>query len=235
LKKLNKIIISKFNSKEELENQLSGFIYETLKKKISKFGNSSIALSGGETPLNLYSNLSRKRIDWGKIDLSLVDERLAGPKSKDSNQRNILESLSLDSEQLRTFNSFEFTLASDGEPRLNKGAVHYNLPFDICLLGMGQDGHFASIFPNVENIDYLLDKKNTELVSIVKSKEKIPYRFTMTFRAISQSEHIILYVNGEEKLSLIEKILDSNLSSTEYPIKKVFDEYEHDLKIYWCN
>ena len=98
---------------------------------------------------------------------------------------------------------------------------------------MGGDGHFASIFPNLTNLDYLLDQNTEELVSIVKTKEKIPYRLTLTYRAISQSKCIVVYITGKEKLSLIQRVMDNDVSPRDYPIKKIFNDFPNDLKIYW--
>jgi len=230
----NKEILFTFDSVPDLESSLSEFIKEKMETSVSSSDRFSIAISGGKTPMSLYRNLSEMNIDWTKIDLSLVDERYANPLSKDSNQLNILESLSVDKDIFRSFNSFEFTYDEHKEPFLRKKDVFNNLPFDICLLGMGKDGHFASIFPHLENLNSLLDENGDELESIVHSQERIPCRFTLTYKAISQSNCIIIYITGREKLSLIKKIIKTQVSHNEYPIKKIFNDFTKDLKIYWC-
>lgn len=230
----DKEILFTFDSVLDLESSLLELIKEKIETNASTADHFSIAISGGKTPMGLYRKLSEIDIDWSKIDLSLVDERYVGPLSKDSNQLNILESLAVDRNIFRSFNSFDFTYDENHEPFLRKKEVHSNLPFDICLLGMGQDGHFASIFPHLENLNSLLDENNKELESIVKTQEKIPYRFTLSYKAISLSKCIIIYITGREKLSLIQKIINTKVSQNDYPIKKIFDDFTRDLKIYWC-
>ena len=214
-------------------NSLTEFIREKIELNLVNSGNCSIAMSGGQTPLNLYSNISESNIDWSKVDLSIVHERFVDLQSKHSNQNNILKSLALDIKDFKSFHGFDFTYVKDSKPIIKRKDYFYNLPFDLCLLGMGGDGHFASIFPNLTNLDYLLDQNTEELVSIVKTKEKIPYRLTLTYRAISQSKCIVVYITGKEKLSLIQRVMDNDVSPRDYPIKKIFNDFPNDLKIYW--
>lgn len=229
-----KLSIHKFNSYVELENELATFTIEKIKKSLVKSGCSTIALSGGQTPLNLYKKISKMNLDWSQVKLSLVDERFVSKTSKDSNQRNILDSFSLKADAFKEFNGFEYLISSKGLPELVKKNKLYDLPFNVCLLGMGLDAHFASIFPNTECTEYLLDNQNENLVSLIKTDQEIPYRFTMTYKTIAQSEVLVIFIRGKEKLALIDKVINSDVSIIDFPIKKIFDDYKHDLSIFWC-
>ena len=92
----DKLKLLKFDSPRDLVNSLTEFIREKIELNLVNSGNCSIAMSGGKTPLNLYSNISESNIDWSKVDLSIVDERFVDLQSKHSNQNNILKSLALD-------------------------------------------------------------------------------------------------------------------------------------------
>tara|TARA_B100002052_G_C15886303_1_gene601683 strand:- start:3616 stop:4308 length:693 start_codon:yes stop_codon:yes gene_type:complete len=228
---LNKKIL-KFDSSEELENDLSRFLYTYLSDTIRKSGYSNIALSGGRTPLGLYSKLSGLGVEWSKVSLTLVDERLVPPESTESNQGNIFASLDISADELKAFNSFKH-FYKNNEINIKSSLLHKYLPFDVCLLGMGEDGHFASIFPNLDSTEKLLNKSNDNLVALVKKDGEFPIRFTLTFNAISQSKLLILYIRGQKKLNLIERVSTLKSTPIEYPIRKVLEEDEKKLLIYW--
>lgn len=234
--KINKrrLVYRKFNSCFLLENELSLLLSKRINLSIEKKGYASIALSGGKTPLSLYKKLSKKDIEWKRTNLYLVDERAVHLTSKDSNQYNILSALSKKTSDFREFRSFDYKKKIKGKVELINSDKKFSFPINFTLLGMGDDGHFASIFPNLEDTELLLDCNNKDYISYAKTNEKIPHRFTMTYKTISQSEMIVIFIKGEKKLSLIKNIIENEVSPSLYPIKKIFNDFKNEILLYWC-
>lgn len=229
-----KFLFQEYKSDLELENELSLSLTKKINLSIKKTGQASFALSGGKTPLSLYEKLSSKDIDWKKINLYLVDERLVDLNSSKSNQFNILNALSKKTSDFKEFRSFEYKRDAQGKIKLDNKEKKYDFPLNFILLGMGNDGHFGSIYPNLKNTKFLLDSNNKFYISHTRTNEEIPDRFTMTYKTISQSEMIIIYIKGRDKLSLIQKIVANDVSPNLYPVKTIFNEFENNLHLYWC-
>ncbi len=181
----------------------------------------NIALSGGTTPLPILEKLKEIQLDWSKFNFFLVDERVVEVDSDESNYKNINEVFY----QHISSNSFPVILKSSSleEMLLNykkkiKKNVLFNkqgVPiFDLVILGMGTDGHTASLFPETkalsENEDFLVE-------NFVPKFNK--YRITLTFPTLLNAGKTIVLIKGEEKLKIFEEIM--NGKGEKYPISKL--------------
>jgi 6-phosphogluconolactonase len=187
----------------------------------------SIALSGGSTPNKIFRYLSenfKDKINWAKIKIFFGDERCVPPDNEDSNYRMAIESL-LKNISIPKENIFRIK----GENIPVKEAARYaevlknNLPllngipqFDLILLGLGEDGHTASIFPNQVNLFYSV--RLCEAAVHPQTKHK---RITLTGKIINNSKHVLFLVTGKNKASVLSKIFDVNNSRSEYPASLV--------------
>jgi len=162
----------------------------------------SVALSGGSTPKAIYSALSKppyaNAIDWNKVLLFWSDERNVGPRDPGSNFRMAmdagLKNLSLPKEHV-------FRMIA--EENIEKNAISYensiretlgNRPFDLVMLGMGEDGHIASLFPGTKGLE---EKEKWVIANKVPQKKTV--RMTMTFPCINRARNTVLYVLGAAK------------------------------------
>ena len=174
----------------------------------------NIALSGGNTPKLIFRVLAtsyKEKLNWGKINLFWGDERCVPPDDKESNYRMTKKFL-LDHVQVPSENIFRIK----GEDDPDEEAKRYsdiiknnltnknNLPqLDILLLGLGEDGHTASIFPNQMN---LLESDNICEVAVhPESKQK---RITLTGRVINNSKKIYFLVSGKSKSFVVGEIIN---------------------------
>lgn len=161
-----------------------------------------IALSGGESPRAVYANLSKADIDWGHVELFLVDERSDG-----SNRKMIEESLTSKIVGLKAFyhfgKNYEAKITERGRPF-----------FDLVLLGLGSDGHTASIFPHTEAVEEI-----EKVILETQSPTGIKERMTLSFPALLSAEKIIFLIRGAGKKEILEKWLESNASEMEIPAK----------------
>lgn len=181
----------------------------------------NIALSGGSTPLPILEKLKEIQLDWVKFNFFLVDERVVDVDSNESNYKNINEVLY----QHISSTSFPVLLESSSleQMLLNykkqiKKNVLFNkegVPiFDLIILGMGTDGHTASLFPETkalfENDDFLVENFVPKL-----NKSRI----TLTFPTLLNAYETIVLIKGEEKVTIFEEIMSGK--GKKYPMSKL--------------
>jgi 6-phosphogluconolactonase len=171
-------------------------ISKLLTKNITENGKVSIALSGGKSPVSLYQKLSEQDVDWSKVTVTLVDERLVPPCHPDSNQGLVVRTLLNNKAQFAKF--IPLQKWPDGE-----------IP-DIGLLGMGLDGHIASLFPAMIEEAHAFDPNAAPKVIKTPVLGNPPCsRLTMTLSMILSIRHRFLIVHGHEKKLLLNSIVNS--------------------------
>ena len=159
-------IIKKKKEKSLIREFLRIFKREIDKKKKSK-SRLSFVLTGGSSPVNLYKKLAKSNIDWSNIDLFWGDERFVSNKSKNSNFK-LANDLFIKKVKIKKQNLFYINTKRKD---INQSSVEYQnkiknyfknkkIKFDICLLGMGNDGHVASIFPNTNILKKKIYRKS---------------------------------------------------------------------------
>ncbi len=187
-----------------------------------------IALSGGKTPLPVYAVLNPEDIDH--TEFFLVDERCVPQDDKDSNYAAIRESLPEDV-LLQPID----TLLAPAKSALSYQEILESIPdgqLDLVVLGLGTDGHTASLFPNDIGA---FESTQTVIPTINRSAPNPPVRerVTMTFDFILRAKKILLLVSGAEKQAAVEELLHGSKSVTEFPAKKLL---EHpDLVIHYLS
>ncbi len=196
-------IIKKKNEKSLIREFLQIFKREIDKKKKSK-SRLSFVLTGGSSPVNLYKKLAKSNIDWSNIDLFWGDERFVSNKSKNSNFK-MANDLFIKKSKIKKRNLFYINTKRKD---VNQSSLEYQnkiknyfknkkIKFDICLLGMGNDGHVASIFPNTN----ILKK------SIVSPVNRGDFkRITIGLKVINNSKKIFLWLSKKSKTSTFKKL-----------------------------
>ena len=169
-------------------------IADHLSRAIAEKGAASLIVSGGSSPLAVFKALTAIKINWAKVTISLVDDRDVPADHKDSNEL-LLQTHLLKGEIAST--NF-ISLARDPDK-----VVMIARPFDVMLLGMGTDGHFASLFPDMisDEAAFGLGAAPTILRTGIKGSPAHP-RVTMNLAMILQSSHIYLLVNGGAKMEV---------------------------------
>ncbi|NBX79270.1 MAG: hypothetical protein EBQ94_02655 [Flavobacteriales bacterium] len=145
-------IMKIFETKEALEDSLCQQIKSDLENAISTNGKASLLVSGGTTPKGLFLKLNQLEIDWKNVIVGLVDERFVPNTSEFSNEKLVKENLLINQATDAQFVS----MVQNSENEIENLALvqeSYSIfnEATIALLGMGEDGHTASIFPNDEN------------------------------------------------------------------------------------
>lgn len=205
------------------------------KEKLSENEPLSLAVSGGSTPNILFSLLAgeyKKRIDWEKIKIFWVDERCVPPTDKESNF-GTTNNLLLKNVPIPQSNIFRM----QGEQKPEEEALRYSkiladeltkksgLPeFDLILLGMGDDGHTASIFPN--NLALLGDPQTVATVSHPVTGQE---RITLTGNVICNAKKVVMLVTGHTKSNVLEEILHEEGDFERYPAYYILVKCDAEL------
>lgn len=198
---------------------------ELAQEAINKRGKFCVALSGGTTPLEIYKHISSKeyrdQIDWSKTLLFWSDERAVPPNHVDSNYRMTMEAgfntLPIPSENI-------FRMMGEGDLEINAKAyeelIIKHVPdqkFDLMMLGMGDDGHTASLFPKTHG----LHTKSDRLTIANYVPQKSTWRLSLTFQCINQARQIVIHVLGKNKAKMLKEVLTGPYKPDELPVQCV--------------
>lgn len=218
-------IIKIFNSPEEFQKGCTDYLVKIILECINSYGKCTIALSGGLTPRNIYKLLGSSeyssRIAWERVYLFWGDERCVHPTDPNSNYKMVDETLisrvPIKSEHIYRIHSEETPIeaARGYENTLKIFFGDDTFPaFDIILLGLGEEGHTASLFPGSSAIE----ENQRWVVSTYVEKLKA-FRITLTFPVINNAKRIIFLVSGSNKAEILKKIFVVNQNNI--PAKKV--------------
>jgi 6-phosphogluconolactonase len=206
------------NAKETIEFATEHWIHSA-ERAIQQRGRFVVALSGGSTPKAIYENLQKSaKLDWSKIWLFWSDERAVPPDHPDSNYRMAMESFG----KLPIPPSQIFRMVAEKEIEKNakdyEDKIHHVLGkdlFDLVMLGVGEDGHTASLFPNTPGI-----LVNNRFVIANYISEKKCWRMTLTFTCINQSFHSAIYAIGKSKHIIVPQVLEAPIDS-QFPASRI--------------
>jgi len=219
------------NNSESLASDLCQCIGEILTEAIRKKGRASMAVSGGSTPIRLFKEFSLLSIDWTKIDLTLADDRWVDAKNADSNELLVRTHLIKNKAAQVNFISLknDAKTAKEGQIYSEKMLRKITLPFDVIVLGMGSDGHTASLFPCSDELPEAMNLSNSNYL-ISTSPKTVPYeRISLTARVILDSKNIFLHLNGSSKLHTLESAMEYK-DPNKMPI---YTFLKNGLSIYW--
>ncbi len=205
---------------QDFAREAAQFILTHARAAISERGLFRLALSGGNTPRAVHAQLVELggELPWNRVQITFGDERCVPPEHADSNFRMAKESL-LDLVPIPPGNVFRIrgeidpaVAAREYEEQLAAVAARFGEPryvHDLLLLGLGEDGHTASLFPGSP----ALDEMTRNVIPAIGPKPP-PQRITMTFPLLNAARHVAFLVTGTGKLALISEIL---AGSTAYP------------------
>jgi 6-phosphogluconolactonase len=221
-----------FASRTELAQTLAKTIAGRLSEAIAKRGAGFIAVSGGSTPALLFAELSKAAIDWSRVIVTLIDERLVPPTSPRSNAKLVADKLLQGPAAAATFVPL-YHGADDGDEAaaLAKAALgRLPWPLDVAVLGMGGDGHTASFFPDAPNLAELLAADAGKLVLPVEAASAGEHRLTLTLGKIAEAGLLALHIEGAEKRDVLERAL----AGAKLPIRATMEASPRPVEIFWA-
>jgi 6-phosphogluconolactonase len=215
---LNEIINT--NTIDEFVQTGCKLIVGHAKKKIKHNGRFSLVLSGGRTPVLFFKELAKNYknlLDWSKVDIFCLDERCVPPGHADSNYNSIYSNLISELDRVGEVFKMDGQIEPSIAARLYQDSIESYfkkrniVKFDFILLGMGEDGHVASIFPGSNDTELNSDA----LIFSTSQRHNGHYRISMNFNLIESGAFKLLMVNSNEKLKIIDE------SSKNYPINLI--------------
>ncbi len=213
------IEIYKANNHEEASSCLSNLIATNIME--SKSNDFSIGLSGGSTPKLAYSMMLNDISDFSNITLWTIDDRWVPLKDENSNQKMINSNFSQTNSKILAIKYSGDNPHEDAE--LYSQSLKENITtFDSGVIGLGDDGHIASLFPNtagLEETDNLFIANEVNIIS--------KWRITSTFKLLSNISNLYLLVTGENKKDILSKALNGS----DLPVNKLLKMRENTVII----
>lgn len=224
-----------FRKVEKLEKELAQEIISILDKDIKEYQKAKLLLSGGSTPINLYTLLSKFDIDWEKVTIGLVDERYVSADDIHSNERMIKNSLLQGKASKAKFIGLVYD-THDSNINLEIAMLKNKTFFEgtsCILLGMGTDGHTASLFPNDENsIDGLQEKMNSKSLILTNAPVKPRVRISYTKEQLLKTKKLFLYFTGDKKMKVFNEAKTNNHPNIT-PISSFIHQQKSLLEVFW--
>ncbi|MCI5145393.1 MAG: 6-phosphogluconolactonase [Candidatus Electrothrix sp. AR3] len=224
-----------FSDQLELINTLAERISSALRRRIATHGQASLAVSGGSTPVQLFKKLSCLDIPWQEVVITLVDERWVAPSSPDSNERlvrqHLLQHRAVAAKLISLKNAAP--TAEQGEVQGEQRLQRIPRPFTMLILGMGNDGHTASLFPGAEQLAQATDMESGKICMAITPPAASHQRMSLTLPAILDAEEIILHLTGQEKKAVLEQA--QNVGPSEImPIRFILRQQITPVTVCWA-
>jgi len=224
-----------FANGSELAERLADAVSSALSTAISARGAASLAVSGGSTPKAFFKALSSRKIAWSKVVITLVDERFVPADNSRSNHLLVAENL-LQGEaakgQFLPLYQAALTVEDAARIATEKSASISN-PFDVAILGMGNDGHTASFFPGGNNLLEAIRADRPRGVLTMEAEGAGEPRLTFSFSSLQDARLLILHIEGDGKKTVLAKAEDVG-EETDMPIRSILRRATSPVQIYWA-
>ena len=205
-----------FSSREEASRESARLIASALRSRLAAPGPASLVVSGGSSPARCFELLSQEDLAWSRVRVALTDERCVPVNHEASNEGMLRQRLLVH----RAANAAFVPTDAGALAALER-------PLDVALVGMGEDGHFASIFPDNPALATLLDPDNmTEVVDITTASSEYR-RCTVSLSFLLQSRVILLLAFGEAKRQLM-------MAPGKLPVAALLQQTQVPVTIHWA-
>jgi 6-phosphogluconolactonase len=225
-----------FTDSQAQARALAERVAERLRNALSERDHALLAVSGGSTPKDFFERLSREKLDWTKVLVTLVDERWVPDSDERSNAR-LVESHLLQNAASRARLIPLYTGDATPETGLAKANARIDalpLPFDAVVLGMGDDGHTASFFPGGDHLAEALDLHGKARVLPMHAPDAGEPRITLTLPTLLETRALYLLVSGEKKRDLLADARLGLGAARDYPVRAVLTQQRVPVAVYWC-
>lgn len=226
--------LNKYPNSQLLIEDLTAHIVKELQQAINNKGHASIAVSGGKTPIPLFKLLSQQDLDWHNVFITLVDDRWVDDTDDASNEKLVLTYLLQNKAKLANFVGLKNSCDNpfDGAEITDKILNKIPMPFDVLILGMGEDGHTASLFPGAANLMVGLDMKSGRKVVGMTPLTAPLDRITLTLPTILDSQNIYLHLVGESKMQVLEQA-EKGDDINQMPIRAILQQNKVNVIGFW--
>jgi 6-phosphogluconolactonase len=227
-------LAQRYADSEALSQELAARIAAILGAAIAARGLASLVVSGGRSPVRLFEILRSQPLDWSRVCIALADERWVLPTDAESNEHLVRSVLLKGSAASARFHGLK-----NGAPTPDLGAVsawetfaRVPRPFDAVLLGMGDDGHTASLFPGSPNLPSALNPAAAAGCVGMWSPAPPKARLSLNLSALLDSRRITVLITGESKWRTLRAARDPG-PEQEMPIRAVLRQTRTPVDVMW--
>lgn len=223
-----------FISRSALDAQMAEDVAAALRAAIDARDAATLVVSGGSTPKGFFQSLSGKALNWSKVTVTLADDRWVSPDHLDSNDRLVRQSLL---QGPASAASFIPLVTTDSHPSAAEKVIAAALSrlgtLDVTILGMGSDGHFASLFPDSATLAAGLDLATERTVLAVDPPKAVHARMSMTLQRLLDARQLFLHIVGDEKRAVLDQAM-MHKDSRNLPIAAVLESKSPEPQVYWA-
>jgi len=225
-------MIESFRDEADLADAAAAGAAGRLAEGLRQRGRATLAATGGRSPGPVYDRLAATGLDWSRVEVTLTDERFVPPTSPESNERLVRARLLTGHAGAASFVPLWSDAASpDAAAALAEPAVAALTPFDVVLLGMGEDGHVASLIPGSPALEAGMDPESQRLCLGVPAGVGSPpvARITLTLAALSQARSILILISGATKRQVIQQAA----AGADLPVRALLVQDRVPVRVFW--
>ena len=232
---MSKLIERFYDDEESFNHSVESNVSYLLSKAIEERGQATFLVSAGKTPKSLYRSLSNTELFWDQVKVATVDERWVETDDNLSNEKLIRSNLLQNNAKNAVFHGMKTDAkhAIDAVNDINNTYASLNAPFDITILGMGIDGHTASLFPRANGLDESSSLCQPIQMNNSEQTTEVNERVTLTLTSLLQSKVIFLLLRGKEKLATYQKAM-SGSDVFEMPIRAILQQSKIPVVVNWA-
>ena len=225
-----------FQDRESLSEALCQRLTVSISTAIKLRRKASLALPGGTSPIPIFKNLAKQTIDWSSVTLTLTDERWVANNHPDSNEgllrQHLLNQIGTHFIPLKNASHTPET----GQKEIERSLEQHCLPLDVCILGMGDDGHIASLFPNSSEINIATLAQSTQHCIAVNPPHVAQARLSLTLNTIMQARELVLLITGKPKQAVYQRALTlfTRKEHLSLPVSFILHQEKVPIHIYWA-
>ncbi len=227
--------LKRFASAHALASEVAGDIATQLASAIAARGHASLVVSGGHSPADLFEQLSTHVLDWGRASIGLADERWVEPSDIDSNERFVREGLLRGRAASANFVGLKNPAPSPelGAAAAWSASARIPRPADVTVLGIGDDGHTASLFPGSPHLKNALDLDAPAGCVGMWSPSTPHARLSLNLRALLDSRRILVLILGVAKLGTYTAACGPG-PVDEMPVRAVLRQQRVPVDVVWA-
>ncbi len=225
-----------FKDTGELVVALAARITDQLAGAITAGREASLVVSGGRTPAQLFARLAQTPIDWPRVAISLADERWVPVNVEASNEAMVRRTLLQGHAAGARFVGLKrgATRAAAGASEAFRAIATLPHPFDVVVLGMGDDGHTASLFPDSPKLDDALAPSSPPACVAMRAPVAPFDRLSLNLAALLDARLIVIHLQGEAKWPVYQQALQPG-PAREMPVRAVLRQQHIPVEVYWSS
>ncbi len=223
-----------FDDRDELAESLAQCIASGLEGALNLRDGATLAVSGGSTPVPLFQALSRCDLEWSRVRITQVDERWVPEDHDDSNAKLIREHLLVNHAAAAEFVSMKVDIddAFDAQAAVAEKLEGFET-IDVVVLGMGEDGHTASFFPEADALAKALDPDFTDLCLALRPPAAAHDRMSLALATLLRAHQFYLHITGAAKYEVLQEAMEKE-DVFALPVRSLFHRTESPLEVFYA-